>query len=182
MKLLIRDHDFKFLIAEFDGMAFHMFRSDDSLSYISCIACLCHESSDVVKNWRVIQNLVSVHHQPAGNLAAWNIYIAFVTIGTVPLWDKYQIENNKYAARKLIIDGLSKWPALEQLTDILEEHLLGADLTLDPRVTETREPLLSLEKFVRGAPLDQKTDSKEKRASMINEIIESLNKNENQKS
>lgn len=179
MKLLIKDCNFDFLAAEFDGMAFHMFRSDDALSYISCIACLCHEPSAIVRNWRVIQNLVSVHHQPPGNLAVWNVYIAFVTIGTVPIWDKYQIENNKYASRKIIIDGLSKWPTLEQLTDHLEEQLLGADLTLDPRVAESREPLLSLEKFVRGAPLDQKTESKEKRASMINEIIESLKKNEN---
>ncbi|PUB41423.1 ABC-three component system middle component 1 [Pseudomonas sp. GV047] len=176
MKLLAKDYDFGFLAAEFGDMAFHMFRSDDSLSYISCIACLCKESSVIVKNWRVIQNLVSVHHQPPGNLAVWNVYIAFVTIGTVPIWDKYQIENNKYSARKLIIDGYAELPTVEQLTDCLEEQLLGTDLTLDPRVAETREPLLSLEKFVRGAPLDQKIESKEKRASMINEIIESLNK------
>jgi hypothetical protein len=181
MKLLTKEYDFEFLAAEFGDMAFHMFRSDDSLSYISCIACLCKESSVIVKNWRVIQNLVSVHHQPPGNLAVWNVYIAFVTIGTVPIWDKYQIENNKYSARKLIIDGYAELPTVEQLTDCLEEQLLGSDLTLDPRFAETREPLLSLEKFVRGAPLDQKIESKEKRASMINEIIESLNKNENQK-
>ena len=181
MKLLTKEYDFEFLAAEFGDMAFHMFRSDDSLSYISCIACLCKESSVIVKNWRVIQNLVSVHHQPPGNLAVWNVYIAFVTIGTVPICDKYQIENNKYSARKLIIDGYAELPTVEQLTDCLEEQLLGSDLTLDPRFAETREPLLSLEKFVRGAPLDQKIESKEKRASMINEIIESLNKNENQK-
>jgi hypothetical protein len=181
MKLLTKDYDFEFLASEFGDMAFHMFRSDDSLSYISCIACLCKESSVIVKNWRVIQNLVSVHHQPPGNLAVWNVYIAFVTIGTVPIWDKYQIENNKYSARKLIIDGYTKLPTVEQLTDCLEEQLLGSDLTLDPRVAEPREPLLSLDKFVRDAPLDQKIESKEKRASMINEIIESLNKNENQK-
>lgn len=174
MKLLTKEHDFEFLAAEFDGMAFHMFRTDDSLSYISCIACLCHEPLAIVENWRVIQNLVSVHHQPPGNLAAWNVYIAFVTTGTVAVWDKYQIENNKYAARKLIIDRLPEWPTLGQLTTHLEEQLLGTDLTLDPRVAEIREPLLTLEKFVRGAPLDQKTESKEKRASMINEIIKSL--------
>ncbi|WLH20955.1 hypothetical protein PSH61_12435 [Pseudomonas rhodesiae] len=176
MKLLTKEYDFEFLAAEFGEMVFHMFRSDDSLSYISCIACLCKESSVIIKNWRVIQNLISVHHQPPGNLAVWNVYIAFVTIGTVPIWEKYQIENNKYSARKLIIDGYAELPTVEQLTDCLEEQLLGSDLTLDPRVAETREPLLSLEKFVRGAPLDQKIESKEKRASMINEIIESLNK------
>lgn len=181
MKLSIEDYNFEFIDAEFDDLEFHMLRSDDKLSYISCIVCLCKEPSIIVKNWRVIQNLVSVHHQPPGNLASWNVYIAFVTKGVVPIWDKYQIENDKYAARKLIIDGCAELPALGQLKALMERQLLGADLMLDPRVTEARKPLLSLEKFVRGAPLDQKTESKEKRASMINKIIESLNINENQK-
>ena len=181
MKLSIEDFNFEFLTTEFEDLEFHMFRSNDELSYISCIVCLCKEPSTIVKNWPEIQNLVSVHHQPPGNLAAWNVYIAFVTSGGVPIWDKYQIENNKYASRKLIMDGYAELPTLEQLKLHLERQLLGADLTLDPRVTESREPLLSLEKFVRGAPLDQKTESKEKRASMINKIIETLDKNENQK-
>ena len=179
MKLLIKEYDFEFLNAEFGNIQFHMFRSDDQLSYISCIACICEEASAIVENWRVIQNLVSVHHQPSGNLASWNVYIAFVTVGQIPIWDKYQIENNKYAARKLIVDSLPELPTLEKLTDYLQEQLLGADLKLNSRIVETREPLLSLEKFVRGAPLDQKIESKEKRESMINDIIESLTKNEN---
>ncbi|WP_406819525.1 hypothetical protein ACJA3S_18450 [Pseudomonas sp. KnCO4] len=182
MRLLPRGYDFDFISSEFEDIDFLMFCSDDSLSFISCIVCLCKDPSAIVKSWRVIQNLVSVHHQPPGNLAAWNVYIAFVTCGKVPIWDKYLIENNKYAARKLIVDGLPKLPTLKQLTKLLQEQLLGADLTLDPRATQTREPLLSLDEFVRGTPLDQKVESKEKRAAMINKIIESLNKNENQKS
>ncbi|MNH25512.1 hypothetical protein D3C79_855100 [compost metagenome] len=182
MKLSIKDYDFGFLTAEFDALEFYMFRSDDELSYISCLVCLCKEPSAIVKNWRVIQNLLSVHHQPPGKLAAWNVYIAFVTIGVVSIWDKYQIENNKYAARKLILDGYAELPTPDNLVECLEQQLLGTDLTLGARASDPREPLLSLEKFVRGAPLDQKAESKEKRASMINDIIESLNKNENQKS
>ncbi|MEG1767016.1 MAG: hypothetical protein RR311_01005 [Comamonas sp.] len=182
MKLLIKEHDLKFLAAEFKNIKFHMFGSDDALSYISCVACICEDASTIVKNWRVIQNLVSVHHQPPGNLASWNVYVAFLTTSLVPIWDKYQIENDKYAARKLIIDGLPRLPTLEQLTKCLQEQLLGADLMLSSRVPDTRESSLSLEKFVRGAPLDQRVESKAKRQSMINEIIEHIAKNENQKS
>jgi len=105
-----------------------------------------------------------------------------MTNGQVPIWDKYQIENNKYTARKIIVDGLPSLPSHEQVCSYLEEHLLGSDLTLDSRVNEPREALLSLEEFVRGAPTDQKAESKEKRALMIECIIELLNKNENQES
>lgn len=182
MKLLRRDCDFEFLNSEFRDIEFLMYRSDDSLSYISCIVCLCSRAADIVASWRVIQNLISVHYQPQGNLASWNVYIAYMTNGKVPIWDKYQIENDKYMARKIIIDGLPSIPIHEQVGAYLDEHLLGSDLTLDPRVNESREALLSLEEFVRGAPTDQKVESKEKRASMIKNIIELLSKNENQKS
>lgn len=182
MKLLLKEYDLGFLSAQCDGIEFHMFRSDDSLSYISCIACLCERASDIIKHWRAIQGFVSVHYQPKGNLASWNLYLAYVTTQKLSLWQKYEIENNKFSARKVVLDGCSEMPTPDQLAVELEKQLLGSDLTLDSRVNEPREALLSLEEFVRGAPLDQKVESKEKRASMINNIIEFLNKDENQKS
>lgn len=179
MKLLGKEVDLGFLSAHYANIEFHMFCSDDPLSFISCIACVCKTSVEVVENWRAIQNIVSVHHQPAGSLAAWNVYLAFVTVEQVPLWEKYEIENNKFAARKLIIDGLPEIPSPEQLAIELQNQLLGSDLTLDPRVNDPKEALLSLERYGRGAPLDAKTESREKRALMINNIIELLSKNEN---
>lgn len=108
--------------------------------------------------------------------------MAFITIGLVPIWEKYEIENNKFAARKIVLDGLQKIPSPDQLAIELQKHLLGSDLALDPRVNEPREARLSLEEYVRGAPLDSKAEAREKRALMINNIIEFLNKNETQKS
>jgi len=178
MKLLGEEVDLDYLFSRYENIGFHMFRSDDPFSFISCIACVCETSAEVVKNWRAIQNIVSVHHQPSGGLASWNVYLAFVTVEHVPLWEKYEIENNKFAARKIIIDGLSEIPSLDQLAIELQKQLLGSDLTLDPRVNERREAHLSLEKYVRGAPLDSKTESRERRALMINNIIDVLNKNE----
>ncbi|CAI0838186.1 Uncharacterised protein [Serratia proteamaculans] len=182
MNLLSEEADLSFLSSQYENLRFHMFRSDDVYAFISCITCICDTSADIIDNWRAIQNLVSVHHQPSGSLASWNVYLVFVTIETVPVWEKYEIENNKYAARKIILDRLSEIISPEQLAVELQKHLLGSDLTLDSRINEPRVALLSLEEYVRGAPLDSKTESREKRASMINNIIELLNQNENKKS
>jgi hypothetical protein len=179
MKLLTKEVDLSFLSDHYENIRFHMFYSDDPLSFISCIACVCETSAEAIESWRSIQNIVSVHHQPSGGLASWNVYLAFVTVESVPLWEKYEIENNKYAARKIILDGLPEIPSLDQLAIELQKQLLGSDLTLDPRVNEPREALLSIEEHVRGAPLDSKKESREKRALMINNIIELLSKNEN---
>tara|TARA_R110002167_G_scaffold366449_2_gene597492 strand:+ start:38880 stop:39419 length:540 start_codon:yes stop_codon:yes gene_type:complete len=179
MKLLADKADLSFLSAQYENIGFHMFRSNDSLSFISCIACVCETSAEVVESWRAIQSIVSVYHQPSGSLASWNVYLAFVTVEIVPLWEKYEIENNKYVARKIILDGLSVIPSPDQLAIELQKQLLGSDLTLDPRVNEPREALLSIEEYVRGAPLDSKHESRAKRALMIDNIIKFLNKNEN---
>lgn len=181
MKLLIKEFDFEFVRSQFERVEFRMFCSDDALSFISCIVCILDTSADLVQHWSAIQSVVSVYHQPSGGLASWNMYLAFITRDNVSLWDKYEIENNKYAARKIVLDGLTEVPTSAQLAVELEKHLLGSDLVLDPRVTEPREALLSLEDYVRGAPLDQKLESREKRAEMITSIIEFLDKNENQK-
>ncbi|WP_283392092.1 ABC-three component system middle component 1 [Photobacterium phosphoreum] len=179
MKLLIKEIDLGFLSAHYEHIEFRMFRSDDPLSFISCITCVCETSEDVVKNWRAIQNIVAVYYQPSSSLAAWNVYLAFVTVDKVPVWEKYEIENNKFTARKIVLDGLSEIPSIDQLAIELQKELLGSDLTLDSQVNESEGTLLYFGEHVRGAPLDSTSESREKRALMINNIIELLNQNEN---
>lgn len=176
MKLLSKDHDLGFLVSNFERIDFHLFVSDDPISFISCFACLCDSSRDIIENWQAIQNFVSGYYQPVGGLASWNIYLAFFTKERMPLWEKYEIENNKYAARKLVIDCNHALPGKAQMVDDLSTHLLGSDLLLEHYPAEPREALLSLEDYVRGAPLDSKAESREERARMIINIMELLEK------
>ncbi|MCH5514101.1 hypothetical protein LCH33_005101 [Pseudomonas amygdali] len=183
MNLLSKEFDLSFLSSRFADMGFQLFVSDDPISYISCIACSCEESSKVVGSWRAIQNYVSGFYQPVGELAIWNVYLAFFCVEKLPLWEKYEIENDKYAVRKLVLDGQKALPDTYQAIARLSRHLLGTDLVLDKSTVELgRDISLPLEKYVRGAPLDSQVKSREVRAQMINNIIEFLEDNENQKS
>lgn len=179
MKLLSEEADFSALCEEYRNMGFHMFRSDASTPFISCIVCVCERSEDIVENWQAIQSMVSVYHQPSGGLAAWNVYLTFVTSSRVPVWEKYLIENNKFVARKIILDEFTGVPSPERLAIELHKQLLGSDLTLSTRLHESIKITHPLKEYVSGAPLDAKIDSKEKRALMINKMIEFLSNNEN---
>lgn len=179
MKLLSEEVDLGFLSVQYENIRFYMFRSDDPLSFISCITCICETSAEVVENWQAIQNIISVYHQPEGSLAVWNVYLVFVTIEQVPVWEKYEIENNKFAARKIILDEYTGVPSPEQLVIELEKQLLGSDLMLNQQVEETIEPVLSFSEHFSGTPLDSKIESKEKRALIINNLIELFHQNEN---
>ncbi|MBA1233560.1 hypothetical protein G7Z98_03165 [Pseudomonas stutzeri] len=183
MNLSSKDFDLSFLSSRFQNMDFQLYVSDDEFSYISCIACLCEASSQIIDSWRNIQNYVSAYYQPPGELAIWNVYIAFFCINKFPLWEKYEIENDKYAARKLVLDDHQALPNSEQVIERLSCHLLGTDLVLNEHTAEaTQDVSLSLDEYVRGAPLDSKVESRETRARMISNIIEFLNKDENKKS
>jgi hypothetical protein len=123
--------------------------------------------------------MVAVYHQHSGAFDAWNMYLAFVSAESVSVWEKYEIENNKFSARKIVLDWFEKKPRIDQLIIELEKQLLGSDLTLETRSNHAEEYSTQLEKYYRDAPLDSKSESKEKRALMIDKIIESLNSYEN---
>jgi hypothetical protein len=120
VKLLTKDSDLEFLSAEYENIQFHMLRSDDHLSFISCIVCVCETAQVIIENWRAIQNTVAVYHQHSGGFDAWNMYLAFVSTESVAVWEKYEIENNKFSVRKIVLDNLQQSPSLEQLIIELE--------------------------------------------------------------
>ncbi|PHR22511.1 MAG: hypothetical protein COA36_17780 [Desulfotalea sp.] len=97
MKLLTKESDLGFLSDEFENIQFHMICSDDRLSFISCIVCVCETAQVIIENWRSIQNMVAVYHQHSGGFDAWNMYLVFVSFDKIPTWKKYEIENNKFS-------------------------------------------------------------------------------------
>ncbi|MUJ39041.1 ABC-three component system middle component 1 [Aliivibrio fischeri] len=179
MKLLVKEVDLDFLSTEYENIEFYTLCSDDRLSFITCIVCICKNLQDVIENWRTIQNMVAVYYQHSGGFDAWNMYLAFICNEKIPIWDKYEIENNKFSARKIVLDEFQERPTIEQLIRELEKQLLGSDLKLASQSHQLEESLPNLENYYRGAPLESNSKSRDKRASMINKIIESLNNNEN---
>lgn len=180
MNLSSKAFDLNFLSSRFEQMTFQLFVSDDENSFISCISCSCHDAELIVENWTAIQNFISAYYQPKGEWAMWNIYLAFFCVERVPLWDKYVIENDKYAVRKLISDNLDALPNIEQIVSVLNNQLLGADLNIDrSKKEEKQEFSFFLSQYVRGTPLDGLIESKVVREQKINEIIGALEKNEN---
>jgi len=182
MKLSNKDHDLTFLNSEFENLKFEFFVSDDPYRYLSCFACWCSSAEEIVSNWRAIQNLISVHYQPNGNLARWNIYLAFFCTESIPILDKYVIQNDKYAVRKVILDDQKEIIDIEEANSLLSSQLLGTDLKLKKHEAYSEhEIFLNIAEYVKGAPLDSTNESRNIRAEMINKIIEFLSANENQK-
>lgn len=183
MNLLSKDFDLTFLSSKFENIDFQLFVSNDEASYISCIVCWCKTSSQIIENWSAIQNYMSAYYQPPGDLAIWNIYLTFFCLESLPQWEKYKIQNDKYAVRKLVLDGVQALPDSAHAQTLINNHLLGADLELKESSTQPKIDFsLFLNDYVRGVPLDTKFTSIEEREQRINNIIKFLGKHETKES
>ncbi|WP_050326510.1 ABC-three component system middle component 1, partial [Yersinia enterocolitica] len=167
MKLLSNNYDLKFLASEFEEAKFDLLVSDDSLCYLSCIVCTFNTSEEVISNWKDVQSLVSGCYQTPNELARWNIYIIFFCKGDLSVWDKYVIENDKYSARKIVIDGIKAHPNKMEIEEVLNNYLLGEDLHLKEVHAPTKiESHSKITKAIAETPLGGAYDSKLKRAEI----------------
>lgn len=172
MKLLNKNSDLSFLNSQFNDGEFNLFVSDDPLCYMSCFVCCFKNKNAVIESWETLQNLISAYYQPHTELARWNVYIVFICIEKLAEWDKYLIENDTYTARKVIIDNIEKLPHLNQIEQILNNYLLGADLKMQNKKDQTHPKLASnLDKLMDLIPLESTNEAKIKRADVINKLI-----------
>lgn len=178
MKLSSNPYDLTFLKTEFEKIKFELFSTADT-QLLNCIACWCETASDVVTNWQAIQNLISAYFQPRGQFAQWNVYLVIFCAEELPVRIKYIIQNDKYSVRKIILDGLHVLPDSDEAVIEVNKELLGSDLSLDRIegvVPHNIDPAIS--DLISGAPSDMSVESKNKRASMIKNIIRFINKDE----
>ncbi|WP_146136225.1 ABC-three component system middle component 1 [Pseudomonas simiae] len=180
MKLLSRAHDFSFLTSEINGVRFELFAS--SQSFLTCIVCWFESSTAVMMNWQAIQSIVSVRFKPEGGHSKWNVYLVLMCPDSLKLRDKYVIQNDRYAARKIILDGLGELPDSPAVEKLVNVELLGADLELAPVSDNSEDDVdTPIAAIVKGVPSGASAEAKEARGAMINKLIEFLSENENQK-
>ena len=135
MKLLPSGYNLDFLTSAYPELEFELYRSDDSNGFISCFVAYFFQANDCEQAWINITNLIALNYQePMDNEAsAWNIYLALITTNSLGKHLKYQIENDRFALRKLVLDGPEYVGVSGQMiVGPLESAILGSDLELSP--------------------------------------------------
>ena len=177
-----KNHDLGFLTSQFEGLRFELFSADE-LSFINCIVCWFDSPQELVAKWKPLQSIISVRFKPEGRFSKWNIYLLLLCPDSVGIREKYVIENDRYAARKIVLDGLGKLLSTEEVEAKLNIELLGADLELQ----KTTPPLISnleltIAPLIKNTPIDSTSESKDKRGEIVSRLIEYYRQNENKES
>jgi hypothetical protein len=179
VKLLRSDSNVEFLGALFPELEFSFFSSDDDAHFISCFVAFCPDENLCEKHWADLTSNISINYQEAlsSDVAAWNIYLAIVCPKNMNKHLKYKIENDRFALRKLVLDG-EAYSSLEAdaISQALEAAILGSDLVLKPDSelagpSSYTSPLREFLDNLEVLPLDGKEKSISIRRQRISELI-----------
>ncbi|MFK8399143.1 ABC-three component system middle component 1 [Pseudomonas sp. BGr12] len=123
-----RDLDYVDFLAQFDKASFELYRSVPE-GYISCFSCWLKSEEDLVNLWGQVSSVIAYEFQAKldSKFEAWNIYLVFIVSDPVSKSVKYQIENDKFSMRKLVVSNVNADFCVETF---LNNELLGADLKI----------------------------------------------------
>lgn len=121
------------------------------------IICFVQFEGDdgLAENWKQFNSFVTAEYITtlSDEFSRWNFYILYVSNSIVTRQVKYEIENDKFSTRKIVIEGLEG-----ELTDackdeMIKEHITNANILI-AHVTEqkaqlTKDPLIqaAIQKF-----------------------------------
>lgn len=117
-----------FLSSQFPQASFLLYRSFPE-EYISCFVCWVDTAERLGSIWRSVTGVIAMEYQSGlqSKFEAWNIYLVFVVASAVSEELKYEIENDKFSMRKMIVSA----PEIGiNIVEYLNNEILGADLNL----------------------------------------------------
>lgn len=86
--------------------------------------------NDLEKLWREFNSLITAEYliKLKNDFSKWNSYIFYITDSSVQRPLKYEIENNKFSTRKIVIESINQDIDEILLKNILSEHIINDNL------------------------------------------------------
>lgn len=83
--------------------------------------------------WKDFNSFITAEYliKLKNDFSKWNSYIFYITDKTVEKSLKYEIENNKFSTRKIVIEFKNQTLDCKSLRRILSEHIINDDIAFD---------------------------------------------------
>lgn len=153
---------------------------------ISVFFSLFTTAEQVEKSWRKVSGYVASAYQSGltkaeNDFEKWNIYHMFLCVGEIEKKLKFEIENDKFSARKIILGSFSGEVNDQASNRIISQHITNEDLVINPAAQS--EDLQDITSKYRSAtfvwdiikdeqPLNYKTESQK---TILDDILSRIN-------
>ena len=104
----------------------------------------------------------------------WNVYILFIVIDTVSKELKYEIENNKFFARKIVVDNYHEQLTDQSIEKLISKYITINDLNIENEQSRTKDYVSTSEVYL------QLKDKEILNSAQIDEILKLLENEENE--
>ncbi|WP_405083869.1 ABC-three component system middle component 1 [Paraburkholderia caribensis] len=97
------------LRSAFSDVKFHLYRSNDQMKFITCFVAIFSSGESCVDLWQEVNSSVAIASQSFLNsgVMPWNLYLLMCSPDSLGKLSKYKIENDRFAARKIIFQTRS---------------------------------------------------------------------------
>ncbi|MUP39852.1 ABC-three component system middle component 1 [Labilibaculum euxinus] len=111
---------------EFDNVEFS-FEEKRYQGRLPCFFISVESEEELARIWMKVSDIIAVNYQSRmkNEFSIWNLYLFFIVSETISNDLKYQIENDTFSSRKIVIDEKAN------LTKIVDEHILNSDIKID---------------------------------------------------
>lgn len=86
--------------------------------------------NDLEKYWKEFNSFITAEYliKLKNDFSKWNSYVFYFTESTVEKPLKYEIENNKFSTRKIVIDAINQTVDNSMIKSILSEHIINDNI------------------------------------------------------
>lgn len=116
---------------------------------------------DLKKNWKDFNSQITIEQiiELKEEYSRWNFYIFFFSKDVVPKSLKYEIENNKFSSRKIVIEKCESITEAE-ITNVISEHITNDNIQVNvesKNISKFKKDA-SLSKIIDKLSLNKKND------------------------
>ena len=117
------------LKADYNGKL-GLWKNSESGFNIYIFSIIFKNNQEILDTWNNISKDIALHFQSnlkikISNIERWNIYIFYLIEGIVEKQLIYTIENDKFSARKIVVDNLKKKTDMKDIREIIRHKLFN---------------------------------------------------------
>ncbi|NQZ07789.1 MAG: hypothetical protein HRT35_11565 [Algicola sp.] len=129
---------------EFEGWHISSFKVSIGRGHIVAYCCQTTNSADFANEWQQINSYIAAKYVAKNKqpFERWNSYLLFVCTAKIPKALRYEIENNKFAMRKIVVGEAGTVLNDEALAIVLNREILSTNVTITSNSNTTFPPLI----------------------------------------
>lgn len=142
-----------------------------------------NDLNDLEKYWKEFNSFITAEYliKLKNDFSKWNSYIFYITEGTVEKPLKYEIENNKFSTRKIVIESINQSIDSNIIMGILSEHIINDNIHFGVKNRNIESFLKNeiIDKALKSTSFNKTTSIKEENLLKVLNHLEETLSNEN---